>query len=168
VEKIEEFSSWVDPLWHQNRSAYAITAVRDSATLRILYAASDQHFTRLRIRRNGNDIGWAVVGQRRKDEKYGAMRVGSIVDCWASPEDALPVLRAAADVLEQSGHDLIVSNQSHHQWGRALKQCGFSPADSNFIFAASKGLSALLQPFEKNRSLLHFTRADGDGLPRNF
>jgi FMN phosphatase YigB (HAD superfamily) len=168
VEKVDEFSAWVDPLWQETRSAYAMTAVRDSATLRTLYAASDQHFTRLRIRRNGSDIGWAVVGERRKDEKYGAMRVGSIVDCWASPEDALPVLRAAADALEQSGYDLIVSNQSHHQWGRALEQCGFLQADSNFIFAASKGLAALLQPFDKNQSLLHFTRADGDGLPRNF
>ncbi|MGD0757346.1 MAG: hypothetical protein ABR921_00465 [Candidatus Sulfotelmatobacter sp.] len=168
VEKVDEFSAWVDPLWQETRSAFAMTAVRDSATLRTLYAASDQHFTRLRIRRNGSDIGWAVVGERRKDEKYGAMRVGSIVDCWASPEDALPVLRAAADALEQSGYDLIVSNQSHHQWGRALEQCGFLQADSNFIFAASKGLAALLQPFDKNQSLLHFTRADGDGLPRNF
>jgi hypothetical protein len=168
VEKVEEFSGWVDPLWQQCSSAYAMTAVRDCATLRMLYAASDQHFTRLRIRRNGNDIGWAVVGERRKDEKYGAMRVGSIVDCWASPEDALPVLRAAADVLEQSGYDLIVSNQSHRQWGRALEQCGFLQADSNFIFAASKGLAALLQPFETNHARMHFTRADGDGLPRNF
>jgi hypothetical protein len=168
AEKIEEFSGWVDPLWQQNTSVYAMTAVRDSAALRTLYAASDHHFTRLRIRRNGNDIGWAVVGERRKDEKYGAMRVGSIVDCWASPEDALPVVRAAADVLEQSGYDLIVSNQSHYQWGRALEQCGFLQANSNFIFAASKSLAALLQPFEKNQSLLHLTRADGDGLPRNF
>lgn len=168
VEKVEEFSGWADPLWQQRRSAYAMTAVRDSAALRTLYAASDQHFTRLRIRRNGNDIGWAVVGERRKDEKYGAMRVGSIVDCWASPEDALPVMRAAADTLEQGGYDLIVSNQSHHEWGRALEQCGFLRAESNFIFAASKALAALLQPFEKNQSLLHFTRADGDGLPRNF
>ena len=168
VEKVEEFSGWVDPLWQQWRSAYAMTAVRDSAILRTLYAASDQHFTRLRIRRNDDDVGWAVVGERRKDEKYGDMRVGSIVDCWASPVDALPVLCAATNALEQSGCDLIVSNQSHHGWGRALEHCGFLQAGSNFIFAASKGLSALLQPFEKNHSLLHFTRADGDGLPRNF
>lgn len=168
VEKVEEFSGWLDPLWQQERSAYAMTAVRDCATLRALYPSGDQHFTRLRIRRHGDDIGWAVIGERRKDEKYGSMRVGSIVDCWASPEDTLPVMRAATDALEESGFDLIVSNQSHYRWGRALEQSGFLQADSNFIFAASKNLTALIQPFEKNRPLLHFTRADGDGLPRNF
>jgi hypothetical protein len=64
--------------------------------------------------------------------------------------------------------DLIVSNQSHHLWGRAFEQAGFLSSASNFIFAAGKKLSALLQPFAENQSRMHFTRADGDGLPRNF
>ena len=168
VDRFETFSEWTDPLWGQARTHYAMTAVRDLRTLRTLYPASDTDFTRLRIRRNGNDIGWAVVGERRKDEKYGSMRVGSIVDCWASPENSLPVVRAASEALEQSGVDLIVSNQSHGKWGRSLRDSGFLTADSNFIFAASKTLAALLEPFEQNRQRIHFTRADGDGLPRNF
>ena len=168
VEPVAEFSDWVDPLWTQTRSLYAMTAVRDSQTLRTLYPASDTHFTRLRVRAAGQDIGWAVVGERRKDEKYGSMRVGSIVDCWAAPQNALPVMRAATDALTDQGMDLIVSNQSHAQWGRALEHCGFLSSQSNFIFAAGKSLAALLQPFAENQSRLHFTRADGDGLPRNF
>jgi hypothetical protein len=168
VERIEGFSEWVDPLWQQAKNHYAMTAVRDFQTLRTLYPASDTHFTRLRVRRSGHDIGWAVVGERRKDEKYGAMRVGSIVDCWALPENALPVVQAASAALVENGVDLIVSNQSHRLWGRALNQAGFFSSPSNFIFAAGKNLSALLQPIAETQSQMHFTRADGDGLPRNF
>jgi len=29
-------------------------------------------------------------------------------------------------------------------------------------------LASLLEPFDENKSRMHFTRADGDGLPRNF
>ncbi len=168
VQEVEEFSDWVDPLWKQAKTNYMLTAVRDSKTLQTLYPASDKHFTRLRISRNGKDIGWAVVGERRQDAKYGDMRVGSIVDCWASPDDALPVVQAAAAALRQRGMDLIVSNQSHALWCRALEHSGFMKAPSNFIFAASKKLAALLEPFEESKSRMHFTRADGDGLPRNF
>ena len=109
-----------------------------------------------------------MAGERRQDAKYGSMRVGSIVDCWASPENALPVVEAAAATLKRQGMDLIVSNQSHALWCRALEHSGFLQAPSNFIFAASKKLAALLAPFEKNKTGIHFTRADGDGLPRNF
>jgi hypothetical protein len=168
AEQVEGFSDWVDPLWEKSKSLYALTAVRDCQTLSTLYSASDTYFTRLRVRRSGQDIGWAVVGERRKDEKYGSMRVGSIVDCWASPEDALPVVQAASGALVASGVDLIVSNQSHALWGRAFSQFGFWSAQSNFIFAAGKKLSALLEPFAETQSRIHFTRGDGDGLPRNF
>jgi hypothetical protein len=168
VEEVDEFSDWVEQLWEQAKGDYVLTAVRDRKTLQTLYPASDKHFTRLRIRRQGTDIGWAVVGERRQDAKYGSMKVGSIVDCWAAPENALPVARAAAAALKRRGMDLIVSNQSHALWGRALEHSGFLRAPSNFIFAASKKLGALLEPFGENKSRMHFTRADGDGLPRNF
>jgi hypothetical protein len=61
--------------------------------------------------------------------------------------------------------DLILSNQSHSQWGHALHRCGFFQAQSNFVFAASKRHSALLQGTPAD---FHLTRANGDGLPRNF
>jgi hypothetical protein len=168
MHEVDEFSDWADSLWEQSKNDYVLTAVRDSKTLRSLYPASDKHFTRLRISRSGKDIGWAVVGERRQDAKYGSMKVGSILDCWASPEDALPVVQAATAALKQRGMDLIVSNQSHALWCRALEHSGFLQAPSNFIFAASKKLAAFLEPFEENKSGIHFTRADGDGLPRNF
>jgi len=168
VAEVREFSEWSDSLWNRAEDAYAMTAVRDSGTLQTLYPASDRHFTRLKVSRDGIDVGWAVVAERRRDPKYGTMRVGSIVDCWSLPDDALAVVRAAADVLEDQGMELIVSNQSHNSWRRALKDAGFLQAESNFILALSKQLAAQLQPFEQTTSRFHFTRADGDGLPRNY
>ena len=168
VAVVDEFGAWADVLWQQWEGAYAMAAVRDCATLRSLYPASDRHFTRLRVSHKGEDIGWAVVGEKRNDPKYGSLRVGSIIDCWASPQDALSVIRAATDALERAGVDLIVSNQSHKDWCTAMEGGGFLKAPSNFIFAASKKLAELLEPFAEKKYQLHFTRADGDGLPRNF
>ncbi len=168
VEVVHGFGPWADVLWQKSERTYSMSAVRDSATLRALYPPIDRHFARLRISRNGEDIGWAVVGERRKDAKYGSLRVGSILDCWASPEDALPIILAATQALEQTGVDLIVSNQSHKDWCAAMKTAGFLKAQSNFIFAASKKLAELLHPFDETKSRIHITRADGDGLPRNF
>jgi hypothetical protein len=168
VSEIPEFSNWEDAVWNESKSSCAMTAVRDSRALQILYPREQQHLTRLRIRRRDLDLGWAVVGERRKDAKYGALRVGSILDCWASPGNAFAVARAATEKLEAMGMDLIVSNQSHRDWCATLESAGFLTSQSNFIFAASKKLSQLLEPFEQLKSRLHFTRADGDGLPRNF
>ena len=165
---VDQFSDWVDPLWRQSRNICAMTAVRDREVLSVLYPAAESNFTRIRVSRDGADVGWAVVGERRKDAKYGSMKVGSIVDCWAAPNHALAVVGAAVRALEQRGMDLIVSNQSHAAWCRAFESAGFLQAESNFIFAASKKLSELLHPFEENKSQIHFTRADGDGLPANF
>lgn len=168
VSELGEFASWCDALWNEARSESSMAAVRDRRALERLYPADQQHLRRLRIRRDGTDLGWAVVGERRKDAKYGDLRVGSIVDCWTLPGNALAVVRAAYDSLEAMGMDLIVSNQSHREWCAALQAAGFMSSESNFIFAASKRLSEFLEPFEELKSRLHFTRADGDGLPRNF
>jgi hypothetical protein len=168
VTKEAGFSSWADSLWDEAKSSCAITAVRDNNALQRLYPATDTHFTRLKIRRGGKEVGWAVVSERRKDPKYGSLRVGSIVDCWAAPDDAPTIVHAAVGLLEQLGMDLIVSNQSHQAWCKALEAAGFLKAQSNFILAVSKQLAGLVQPFDQMKPRFHFTRADGDGLPRNF
>jgi hypothetical protein len=168
VEEVSDFGPWLDPLWSRAADACTMTPVRDSETLRRLYPAADSHFTRLLISRSGAVIGWAVVGQRRRDPKFGCMRVGSIIDCWAMPGDNLPVLLAASKTLEAEGMDLIVSNHGQQFWSQAFRSAGFLPGPSNFIFSASKKLNELLQPFDQNKFSFHITRADGDGLPRNF
>jgi hypothetical protein len=165
-----EIVATLQSLWEEARRSCAFTAVRDAAALRILYPREQTHLTRIIIKRNGTAIGWAVIGERRKDakSKYGSMRVGSVVDCFALPGEMLSVVRASTQTLERQGFDLILSNQSHQAWGEAFKAGGYLSGPSNFIFAASKKLAELLAPFEAVRPRMHLTRADGDGLPRNF
>ena len=158
----------VRSLWEQARQGCSFTAVRDADALRTLYPAAQTHLTRLVAKRKGSMIGWAVVGERRKDAKYGNMRVGSVVDCFALPGEMFSVIRCATQTLERQGFDLILSNQSHQAWGKAFKAAGSLPGPSNFVFAASKKLSELLAPFEALGPRMHLTRADGDGLPGNF
>jgi hypothetical protein len=155
-------------LWEQARKTCSFTAVRDAGALRTLYPPAETHLTRIVMKRNGAAIGWAVVGERRKDAKYGNMRVGSVVDCFALPEELFSVVRGATQTLERQGFDLILSNQNHQAWGEAFKAAGYLPGPSNFIFAASKKLAELLAPFEEVSPRMHLTRADGDGLPGNF
>jgi len=164
----EEFSEEAESLWLEARDDYRLTSARDVKTLSRLYPASDKELTKLEVSRHGRLIGWVVIGERRKDPKYGTLRVGSIVDCWAHPQDAIPVIRAATRELQEQGMDLIVSNQSHAIWGDALKASGFFTAESNFLFATSKALSTLLGPLPANLSSFHLNRSNGDGLPRNF
>jgi len=155
-------------LWEQARQTCSFTAVRDAEALRTLYPPEQTHLTRLVVKRDDSAIGWAVVGERRKDAKYGQMRVGSVVDCFALPGELFSVVRCATQTLERQGFDLILSNQSHRAWGEAFKAAGYLPGPSNFIFAASNKLTELLAPFEEARPRMHLTRADGDGLPGNF
>ena len=142
--------------------------MRDAEALRILYPREQTNLTRVVVKRNGTPVGWAVIGERRKDEKYGNLRVGSIVDCFALPRELFSVIRVATQILERQGFDLILSNQSHQAWGRAFQDAGYLSGPSNFVFAASKKLAEFLTPFEEVRPRMHLTRADGDGLPANF
>ena len=166
--EVQSFSDETQSLWDQARQTCSFTAVRDRETLRTLYPPSETHLTRIEVHRDGRLIGWAVVGERRKDSKYGAMRVGSVVDCFSLPGDSLAVVQAATERLTRQGFDLILTNQSHEEWQESFKLAGYLKGPSNFIFAASRKLAELLTPFEKVQRRVHFTRADGDGLPRNF
>jgi hypothetical protein len=168
VNVVATFDETAASLWEQAKQTCSFTVVRDAEALRTLYPPTEAHLTRIEVKRDGTAIGWAVVGGRRKDAKYGDMRVGSVVDCWAVPGQALAVVRGASETLQRQGFDLILTNQSHQMWCDAFRAAGYLPGPSNFIFAASKRLAELLVPFEQTRPRMHFTRADGDGLPTNF
>jgi hypothetical protein len=163
---VAEFSSWADELWERAKAPYGMVAVRDSSTLRILYPAENSRFTRLQVMTaDGRTAGWAVtLNTQMEDNRYfGNMRVGTIADCFAAPEDAPTVIDAATAALEAAGVDLIVSNQSHDAWCAALSQGGFREGPSNFFFAASKELAAVLKPPDATFTAIHLTRGDGDG-----
>ena len=105
--------------------------------------------------RDGKVVGWAVLlnTQMSGHKHFGDMRVGTLVDCLAKPEDARDVVACARDVLEANGADLIVSNQGSRAWGQALKHCGFLQGPSNLPFLASPKLAALLEPFAETPRL---------------
>jgi hypothetical protein len=165
---VSAFDQDAQGLWDRAKETCSFTAVRDYDALRLSYPESEAHLGRIVVRRAQLVIGWAVVGERRKDPKYGDMRIGSVVDCFAREGEFGTVVRCATDALIAQGFDLIVTNQSHDQWGEAFCQAGYLRGPSNFIFAASKKLAELVVPFENVRPRMHFTRADGDGLPRNY
>ena len=160
IEAFRNFGPWADELWERCHARYAAIGVRSSGILNNLYAG-EERFLLWRVIRQGTVIGWAVaLDTAMQDDKYfGSLRLGSIVDVLALPEDAPAVMAAAAKELEQRGVDLIVSNQCHKAWADALRQAGFLEGPSNFIFATSKKLAALSSAFDG----FHINRGDGDG-----
>jgi len=165
VEHAGEFSAWADELWWRCRDRYSMVAVRDSSVLNVLYPATDAKFIRLKILDGHRVAGWAILlDSVMSDDKYfGNMRVGSIVDCLALPEDANKVVGAAVRVLEKRGVDLLLSNQSHPAWGRGLKLAGFLEGPSNFLLTTSQQLTRLLDEEDPSSGGIHLNRGDGDG-----
>lgn len=164
-EEVLEFSDWVDAVWEACAPHYRLIAVRDCATLQTLYPRDDQRFIRLKIVREGKPIGWAVMlNTAMADHKhFGNMRVGTLVDCLASPKDAPDVVACARDVLEARGADILVSNQSSGAWCASLRACGFMEGPSNFGLTVSPQLAREIAPLEENIHTFHLNRGDGDG-----
>ena len=164
TEIVSDFGSWADDIWTRTHSCYPLIGCRDRTTLNLLYL-EEKPFIRLRISRGGEVIGWAVLldTQMRANKYFGNLRLGSIVDCLAAPNDARGVMRAAADCLADRGVDLIICNQAHGAWTVALRTAGFLAGPSNFIFGTSKPLQAGLSPLEPALGRPYIMRGDGDG-----
>jgi hypothetical protein len=160
-----DFGPWADELWEESKRSYAFSAVRDSAVLKRLYPSSSSRFIRIRVKHDSAAVGWAILldTSMRNNRYFGNLRVGSIVDCLARPAHEHAVIAAATRMLEMRGVDVIVSNQGHYGWVKALKQCGFLSGPTNFIFAASPQLADLLTPFDQSSSRFHLNRGDGSG-----
>jgi len=165
VTQIEEFDTWVDNLWQKNCDNFSLIAVRDAETLQILYPKEDKKFIRLKIAKINKVIGWVVLlcTQMSGHKQFGNMKVGSIVDCFSEKGKELEIVRAATSYLQKLKVDIIVSNQAYPAWGKALLTAGFLSGPSNFLFATSKDLTELLEPYVENVNKIHLTRGDGDG-----
>jgi hypothetical protein len=164
VEVVDRFDARVDEVWDRTRARYPPIGCRDRATLGILYPAGTR-FVRLQVRRGADVVGWAVLldTQMRGSKYFGDLRVGSIVDALAAPEDAAAVAQAADDALAERGVDLVVCNHAHGAWTAALTSRGFLAGPSNFIFAASKALQAEVPPSASPMAQPYLMRGDGDG-----
>ena len=165
-QRIGRFGKWADDLWEQCGKHYAFIGQRDSEILNILYPENSSRFHCLKIQSRGQLVGWAVVLDRKgvSTSYFGNMRLGSLADCIALPEDAADVVYAASRYLQERGVDIMVSNQSHSMWGTALKRAGFLEGPSNFGLSMSPGLvSRFAEPFDEIIRKMHLNRGDGDG-----
>lgn len=164
-EEVDSFGEWSDALWDVGKDKYTLAAVRDAAVLRALYPCEDKRFIRLKVLRGGKPIGWVVglATAMSEHKQFGDMKVGTIVDGFSLPGDALDVLCCARTVLEARGVDVVVSNQSHADWTGALSQCAFRQGPTNFLFATSPKLARLVPAFPDALAAFHLNRGDGDG-----
>jgi hypothetical protein len=166
AEVVQEFGVWADAIWERCRERYAVIATRDASTQNVLLPPSGwPPGIRLRIRRGGEDLGWAVVmdTQMRNDHRFGDLRVGSIVDVLALPEQAGAVVGAAFRFLRSLGVDLVMSNQSHPAWIEAFARHGFLVLPGRRAFAMSRALRDTLEPLPETVKGLHLTLMDGHG-----
>jgi hypothetical protein len=165
IEVVARFEAWADAIWERACPSYSLVALRDASELNLLYPATDHRPIRLRVTENGRDLGWAVVfdTQMTNHKQFGAMRLGSIVDCLAVPGEEQAIVRAATHHLRRLQVELIVSNQSHRAWRHALRRSGYLRGPSNYGFVASPGLIRALDPWSMQRESIHMTRGDGDG-----
>jgi hypothetical protein len=164
TELVDRFGAWADAVWRASAPAYSFVGGRDAATLNATYPPDRPTFGRLRVQRGDADLGWAVIEDvPGPTENFGTLRVGAIVDTLALPEHATAVTRAAADALAARGMDVIVSNQRHPAWRRALTAAGFLPGPASWGFAASPALARLIDAVDRGRRAVHLNRGDGDG-----
>jgi len=164
-ESVGSFDRRVDDIWNGSKEKLSLGAVRDQATLNILYPSGDPRFIRLKVIDKDDTVGWAVLLNTvmSRHKQFGDMRVGTIVDCLGIAGRESEIMAHAAEHLRQQGVDLIVSNQMHHAYGGALKDCGFLEGPTNFVLALSPALAEKLPLTPDAPSDLHMNRGDGDG-----
>jgi hypothetical protein len=164
IETAAGFGPWADQLWQRCRGRYSFVALRDAATLARIYPPETASLERLRVMRNAQTIGWAVLqrAQLHDDPTFGSLHVGRILDCFAAPEHAGVVIRAAADTLASHGVELMLSNQFHPAWCRALRRNAFVTAPSNYVLGSSVLLTKRLRAIDPRLRNMHVNRGDGD------
>jgi hypothetical protein len=164
IEPVNTSGVWADELWQTCAPLYAMIGNRESSVLNCLYPPG-KNFLAIKVLRSSQAVGWAVLlDTQMHDNKYfGNLRVGTLVDCLAVPENAPAVIQAACDFLTRRGVDLIICNHSQAAWGNAFRSSGFFSGPSNFIFAASKPLAQQLDPISGWQNEIFFMRGDGDG-----
>jgi uncharacterized protein (UPF0147 family) len=84
----------------------------------------------------------------------------------ALPGSESKVTTVAMQFLKHQGADIVVTNLSHQAWRPALEAAGFYQGPSNFIFAASKKVTALLEPFEQLAPIVASMRATIERLTK--
>jgi len=165
TQEPQEFDAVADELFARVLTSYFLIADRSASALREVYPEAEPRYLRLAVDSGERPLGWALaLDTTMKDDKYfGDMRVGSIADCLAAPEDALPVVAAADAFLARRGVDIVVSNQLHARWREALEAMGYERGPSNFFFYFSEELAKKLAATADWERETHLNRGDGEG-----
>jgi hypothetical protein len=164
LDNISSWGPWADELWEKYRSQCSFAIVRDRSMLNDLYPLPNERLKAVLVSNGSAPIGWAtwLDTSMRNNKYFGNLRVVTILDCVAAPELIDAFVRRITIHLEQSGADLVISNQSHFLWTTAFRKAGFLPSTSNYFLATSKQLSAAILA-AGGEERVHLTRGDGDG-----
>jgi hypothetical protein len=163
-EVVPEFGEWANAMWEEAADTMAFAALRDTAVLNVEYPP-DGPCVKLKCTHHGDTVGWVVVLATRMNQHrhFGSLMLGTIVDCMALKGFETSVVDSAIKYLRSLHVDLIVSNQNHETWRKALVSTGFSRGPSNYILGLSSRTAAELEPLKQNLPIAHLTRGDGSG-----
>jgi hypothetical protein len=169
VRELDRFDAGADQLFEAHAASYSLVGDRRAAALNCVYPEDEARYIRIAVERRGNPVGWAVLlDTAMQDDKYfGDLRLGSLVDCFAAPEDVVAVVTAADRFLTERGVDLVVSNQLHSAWCGGLEAAGYQSGPSNLFFYYSRDLAAELSAIPGWARTAHMNRGDGEG-PTNL
>ena len=166
LTEVEHFGSWADELWEGCKSRYEALAVRDAGAMNALLPEGRwPKAIKLKVEQSGEVIGWAAVmdTSMKGDARFGDLRLGSVIDCFAAPEHAQAVIWCAKKYLCDRGVDLIISNQTHLGWISGFERNGFLRIANMRYMACSPALSDALAPHDTTLGGLHLTNLDGHG-----
>lgn len=165
VESTADFQETANEIWEAAAPHYSCLSFRDRDTLNYLYPGRDPRYHRLMVYENSSLVGWAVVtdSQMHDHNHFGDMRLGAIANCLARTGKEDAVIRGASHYLQERNVDMIVCNQLHPAWARALHRAGYLAYRSNFVFAAAPALKEGIKPHDPAFQRIHINRGDGDG-----
>ncbi len=169
IREVKGWGDWADEIWEGFRSHCSFAVQRDRRTLDDLYPKSDPRLHIFVVERGGHPVGWTVCFDTPARDHahlrphFGRLRVGSILDCAAAPQDMRATAVLTDSELGQRGVDLVVSNQCHGLWIRNFRSAGFRSGPSNFLLATSRTLTEAVQIVPDGENRIHITRGDGDG-----
>jgi hypothetical protein len=156
---LEAITQWsgANEVWASASPHMQFGLLRNEDTLPGIFPPSDVQHCFL-LRHQGRPTGWsaAYLTPMRESRYFGNLRVGTILDGLAAPEHVPALLTLTRNALRELFAQLIVINQCHEAWLRAMPRAGFLAGPSNYVAACAKAIRA-------ERRAMHITRADGDG-----
>lgn len=148
-----------DAAWASVEKRISFGIVRDSQTLGRYLIPEMRRFA---VHRDAAYRGWfsIIVARMRNHSYFGNLTVGTLCDIVSvDSENTAAFVELAVREARAAGCDMVVSNQLSTEAQNAMRDAGFVSYTSNYLFASSKALSAVVSD-----ATAFVTRQDGDGL----